>query len=134
MDENRFFSCPKIIIKIKTRGKKKFTNNISWGAIFLGGNFPGGNFTGGIFPGGIFPRTVFGYLFLYFLCNELELCFPAVTCCNWVIPRVSLGFFFPLLDSSLYLSVIAKYFWSHAVNKKIYLTKRHIKMRIDIPP
>ena len=39
-----------ILIKIKTRDKKKFTKKIHGGG---GGNFPGGNF-----PGGIFPRTI----------------------------------------------------------------------------
>ena len=65
MNENRFFLWMKILIKIKTRDKKKFTKK------FHGGNFPGGNFpwwqfflwgmfrgqfSRGIFSGGIFPK------------------------------------------------------------------------------
>ena len=73
MNENRFFLWTKIIIKRKTRDKKKSTKKfhggqfswgticwraIFWGPIFLGRNFLRGIFPGGTFPGGIFPRTV----------------------------------------------------------------------------
>ena len=55
----------KILIKTKTRDKKKFTQKHSLGGggiILLGDNFSGGNlpgriFLGRIFHGGIFPRT-----------------------------------------------------------------------------
>ena len=54
----------KILIKTKTRDKKKFTQKKSFGggAVLLGENFSGGNFPGRIFlgrifHGGIFPRT-----------------------------------------------------------------------------
>ena len=52
--KNGFFLWTKILIKIETRDKKKFTKKIHWkggGAVFLGGNFPGVNSLGCNFPG-----------------------------------------------------------------------------------
>ena len=52
--KNRFFLWTKILIKIETRDKKKFTQKIHWkggGTVFLGGNFPGVNSLGCNFPG-----------------------------------------------------------------------------------
>ena len=59
MNENRFFLWTKILIKIKSRDKKKFIggNSPKEGGGVVGGNFPGGPFSGGLFRGGIFPRT-----------------------------------------------------------------------------
>ena len=67
MNENTFFLCTKIIIKIKTRYKKKSAKKfygggaifrwvISW-VQFSGGQFSWGDFPGDIFPRGIFPRA-----------------------------------------------------------------------------
>ena len=47
----------KILIKTKTRDKKKFGGVILLGDNFSGGNLPGRIFLGRIFHGGIFPRT-----------------------------------------------------------------------------
>ena len=60
MNENRFFLWMKILIKIKTRDKKKFTKKFhggqfSGGQFSLGGIFRG-QFSRGIFSGGIFPK------------------------------------------------------------------------------
>ena len=60
MNENRFFLWMKILIKIKTRDKKKFTKKFhggpfSGGQLSLGGLFRG-QFSRGIFSGGIFPK------------------------------------------------------------------------------
>ena len=59
MNENRFFLWTKILIKIKTRDKKKIHRRqfSERGRGVVGGNFPGGPFSGGLFRGGIFPRT-----------------------------------------------------------------------------
>ena len=68
MNENRFFLWAKIVIKIKTRDKKKFTKKIhgGGGGQFSKGQFSGGHFSGGQFSlGTIFREAIFrGAFFL----------------------------------------------------------------------
>ena len=62
MNENRFFLWKRIIIKIKTRDKKKFSKK------FHGSNFPWGQFSRGIFP-----RTDFAKGYACIVKSELKL-------------------------------------------------------------
>ena len=60
--KNGFFLWTKILIKIETRDKKKFTKKIHWkggGGSFSGGQFSGGQFSRVQFSGAFFRRAFF---------------------------------------------------------------------------